>query len=73
MDIVGIDRGVVMAMNPQNGEILAMVSLPSYDNNAFAQGISTAEYRDAAPGPCPAACSTGPSASRTRPARPTSW
>ncbi|HKZ91875.1 MAG TPA: penicillin-binding transpeptidase domain-containing protein, partial [Candidatus Limnocylindrales bacterium] len=45
MDIVGIDRGVIMAMNPQNGEILAMVSLPSYDNNKFAQGISTAEYR----------------------------
>jgi penicillin-binding protein 2 len=45
MDIVGIDRGVVIAMNPQNGEILAMVSLPSYDNNRFARGISTAEYR----------------------------
>jgi penicillin-binding protein 2 len=45
MNIVGIDRGVVMAMNPQNGEILAMVSLPSYDNNEFAQGISTARYR----------------------------
>ena len=45
MDAVGIDHGVVMAMNPQNGEILAMVSLPSYDNNAFAQGISNAEYR----------------------------
>jgi penicillin-binding protein 2 len=45
MDIVGIDRGVLIAMNPQNGEILAMVSLPSYDNNEFAQGITTAEYR----------------------------
>lgn len=45
MDAVGIDHGVVVAMNPQNGEILAMVSLPSYDNNAFAQGISNAEYR----------------------------
>jgi penicillin-binding protein 2 len=45
MDVVGIDHGVVMAMNPQNGEVLAMVSLPSYDNNAFAGGISTAEYR----------------------------
>jgi penicillin-binding protein 2 len=45
MDIVGIDRGVVMAMNPQNGEILAMVSMPSYDSNAFARGISTADYR----------------------------
>lgn len=45
MGIVGIDRGVVMAMNPQNGEVLALVSLPSYDSNAFAQGISTAEYK----------------------------
>jgi penicillin-binding protein 2 len=45
MEAVGIDHGVVVAMNPQNGEILAMVSLPSYDNNAFAQGISNAEYR----------------------------
>jgi penicillin-binding protein 2 len=45
MNIVGIDRGVVMAMNPQNGEILAMVSLPTYDNNKFARGISAAEYR----------------------------
>ena len=34
-----------MAMNPQNGEILAMVPLPSYDNNAFAQGISSADYK----------------------------
>jgi len=45
MDRVGIKRGALIAMNPQNGEILAMVSLPSYDNNKFAQGISTAEYR----------------------------
>ncbi|GAH31971.1 unnamed protein product, partial [marine sediment metagenome] len=28
-------KGVVIAANPQNGEILAMVSLPSYDNNIF--------------------------------------
>jgi len=45
MNIVGIKRGAFLAMNPQNGEILAMVSLPSYDNNEFAQGISTSEYR----------------------------
>jgi penicillin-binding protein 2 len=31
-------------MNPSNGEILAIVSLPSFDNNHFAQGISQAEY-----------------------------
>ncbi len=45
MDRVGIKRGAFVAMNPQNGEILAMVSLPSYDNNEFAQGISSARYR----------------------------
>ncbi|MFN2275275.1 MAG: penicillin-binding transpeptidase domain-containing protein, partial [Anaerolineales bacterium] len=27
--------GAVIAMNPQTGEILAMVSLPTYDNNRF--------------------------------------
>lgn len=44
MNIVGIKRGAFLAMNPQNGEMLAMVSLPSYDNNEFAQGISTADF-----------------------------
>jgi penicillin-binding protein 2 len=41
---VGIKRGVVIAMNPQTGEVLALVSLPSYDNNKFARGISNKEY-----------------------------
>ena len=36
--------GVVIAMNPKNGEVLAMVSWPSYDDNLFANGISTEEY-----------------------------
>jgi penicillin-binding protein 2 len=45
MDKVGMTRGVVIAMNPQTGEILAMVSLPTYDNNKFARGISQAEYK----------------------------
>ncbi|MEJ7748132.1 MAG: penicillin-binding protein 2 [Candidatus Limnocylindrales bacterium] len=44
MDKIGLKRGVVIAMNPQTGEVLAMVSLPSYDNNLFARGISNAEY-----------------------------
>jgi penicillin-binding protein 2 len=44
MDRIGVRRGTFLAMNPQNGEILAMVSLPAYDNNQFAQGISSAEY-----------------------------
>ena len=33
-------QGVAIAMNPQTGEILGMVSLPSYDNNQFTGGIS---------------------------------
>ena len=44
MNTVGFKRGVVIVMNPQTGEILAMVSLPTYDNNQFARGISTAQY-----------------------------
>jgi penicillin-binding protein 2 len=44
MKKIGMTRGVVIAMNPQTGEILAMVSLPTYDNNKFARGISTADY-----------------------------
>jgi penicillin-binding protein 2 len=43
-DIVDLQRGVVIVMNPQTGEILAMVSLPTYDDNMFARGISTADY-----------------------------
>ena len=36
-------QGVAVAMNPQNGEILAMVSTPSYDNNMFVRGITQPE------------------------------
>ncbi len=45
MNKVGIKRGVVIAMNPQTGEILALVSLPTYDNNQFARGISNVEFQ----------------------------
>ena len=34
-------QGVAIAMNPKTGEILGLVSLPSYDNNAFTGGISS--------------------------------
>lgn len=36
-------QAVAVAMNPQNGEILAMVSTPSYDNNMFVRGITQSE------------------------------
>ena len=41
----GLKRGVVIVMNPQTGEVLALVSLPTYDNNTFAAGISAAGFR----------------------------
>jgi len=44
-NIVNLQRGVVIVMNPQTGEILAMVSNPTYDDNLFAQGISNDEYQ----------------------------
>ncbi|MGH2498629.1 MAG: penicillin-binding protein 2 [Candidatus Limnocylindria bacterium] len=36
-------QAVGVAMNPQNGEILAMVTVPGYDNNMFIRGITPAE------------------------------
>ncbi|MFN2484520.1 MAG: penicillin-binding protein 2 [Candidatus Limnocylindria bacterium] len=44
MEVAGVRQGVTIVMNPQTGEILGMVSLPSYDNNAFATGIDPARY-----------------------------
>lgn len=45
MKAAGLKRGVVIAMNPQTGEILALVSLPTYNNNSFAGGITANEYQ----------------------------
>ncbi len=44
MEVAGVSQGVTVVMNPQTGEILAMVSLPTYDANAFASGISAEEF-----------------------------
>lgn len=38
-------RGAVVAMSPHNGDILAMVSSPSYDPNLFVNGISNQDYQ----------------------------
>jgi penicillin-binding protein 2 len=37
-------KASVIAMDPQNGELLALVSSPGFDANAFASGISTEAY-----------------------------
>ena len=39
-------RGSIVAIDPTNGEILALVSAPSFDPNAFATGMSPSEYNE---------------------------
>lgn len=46
VSVMGDASGAVVAIDPNNGEILAMVSTPSYDTNLFSQGMSTAEYQE---------------------------
>ena len=38
-------RGVIISMDPRNGEILALASAPSFDPNLFSQRITTKEGR----------------------------
>ncbi len=38
-------RGALVAIDPRNGEVLAMVSTPSYDPNPFVVGIDSKSYR----------------------------
>jgi penicillin-binding protein 2 len=37
-------RGSVVAIDPENGEILALVSAPAFDPNIFATGMSTDDF-----------------------------
>lgn len=39
-----LGRGAVIALDPRNGEVLALVSLPAYDNNIFVRGATIQEY-----------------------------
>lgn len=40
-----LHNAAVVAMDPRNGEILALVSIPGFDNNAFSGGISSKNYK----------------------------
>lgn len=39
-------KAVAIAMNPQDGSVLAMVNQPSFDNNKFSAGIKQADYQN---------------------------
>lgn len=40
----GVRSGAAVAVDPRDGSILGLVSLPAFDNNAFANFISSADY-----------------------------
>tara|TARA_Y100000310_G_scaffold104239_1_gene102555 strand:+ start:2195 stop:4123 length:1929 start_codon:yes stop_codon:yes gene_type:complete len=42
----GTKKAAAVALDPSTGGVLALVSLPSFDNNLFAQGISAREWED---------------------------
>ncbi len=43
--LVGETAGSTVVMDVNNGDVLAMASMPSYDNNAFTKGISSADWK----------------------------
>lgn len=45
-DMLKDEKGAVVAIDPNNGNILAFVSTPSYDANRFIKGITTKEYEE---------------------------
>ncbi|MCL5775331.1 MAG: penicillin-binding protein 2 [Patescibacteria group bacterium] len=40
----GKDRGAAVAINPKNGQVLALVSTPGFNNSLFVRGIKTEDY-----------------------------
>ena len=45
LKLIGASAAAAVVMNPQTGEILAIVSRPGFDPNLFAQGISEKEWK----------------------------
>ncbi len=42
---IGSGFSAAVALDPQTGKILALVSLPSYDSNSFVKGLSPEDYK----------------------------
>jgi len=40
------EKGAVVVLDPRNGDVLALVSQPSFDPNLFAQGIDNDSYQE---------------------------
>ena len=41
-----VGRGAAVVINPQNGDILAMASVPSYDPNVFIPSIAASDWKE---------------------------
>jgi penicillin-binding protein 2 len=41
----GLKRAAVIALDPESGALRALISFPSFDNNLFADGISSKDYQ----------------------------
>lgn len=44
LEKAGLAKGAAVALDPRDGSVLALVSLPSFDNNLFAGGIDSSSY-----------------------------
>jgi penicillin-binding protein 2 len=44
--LFGNRRGALVAIDPRNGEVLAFVSMPTFDPNLFVDGIDTESWRE---------------------------
>jgi len=45
-DMFGDRRGALVAIDPRNGEVLAFVSMPTFDPNLFVDGIDADSWRE---------------------------
>ena len=45
LDDMKLKKGAAVAIDPRTGGILAMVSIPSFDNNIFSSAISTEDFQ----------------------------
>lgn len=48
LEKIHLNKACAIALDPNNGEILAMVSFPSYNNNDFAHGLTVEQYKNIA-------------------------
>ncbi len=44
-DLLGDRKGAIVAIDPRNGDVLALVSTPTFDPNAFVVGMDNSSYQ----------------------------